>query len=63
MAVMVVLVLFLRRVPARRRPMVQYYCAGVSGIRQAQEVYRLTMSGVNMVSDPFGSYDTLECKN
>ncbi len=40
--------------------MVQYYCAGLSGINQAQEVYRQTMSGVDMVSDPFGSYDTLD---
>ena len=40
--------------------MVQYYCAGVSGIRQAQEVYRQTMSGVDMVSDTFGAYDTLD---
>ncbi len=39
--------------------MVQYYCAGVSGISQAQEVYRQTMSGVDMVPDPFGSHDTL----
>ncbi len=47
-------------ITAWRRPMVQYYCAGVSGISQAQEVYRQTMSGVDMVSDPFGSYDTLD---
>ncbi len=39
--------------------MVQYYCAGVSGISQAQEVYRQTMSGVDMVSDSFGSYDKI----
>ncbi len=31
---------------------------GVSGISQAQEVYRQTMSGVAMVSKRFGSYDT-----
>ncbi len=40
--------------------MVQYYCAGVSGISQAQGVYRQTMSGFDMVSDPFRSYDTLD---
>ncbi len=40
--------------------MVQYYCAGVSGISQAQGLYRDTMSEVDMVSDPFGSYDTLD---
>ena len=39
--------------------MVQYYCAGVSGISQAQEVYRQTMSGVDMVLDSFGSYDKI----
>ncbi len=44
--------------------MVQYYCAaGVSGISQAQGVYRQTMSGVDMVSDPFGSYDTLDFRS
>ena len=39
--------------------MVQYYCVGVSGISQAQEVYRQTMSGVDMVLDSFGSYDKI----
>ena len=39
--------------------MVQDYCAGVSGISQAQEVYRQTMSGVDMVLDSFGSYDKI----